>query len=1133
MTSRESEFVENFLFADWEPSLPADCPGQWRISRIQIYQWGTIAGYEDITVPRNGLLLTGPSGSGKSTLLDAISTVMTPDSRTNYNSAAATSTRGDSARNRMSYVRGAYARVAGDADETRNAYLRPEATRSGITLTFANGQGKVWSATRIFYIGSSSTDSQNLNSQFMSLAADVSLAHVMEQVTDSDYKRQLRKLYPAAVWSENSAKFQQILYRETGIGSEVASALLHKTIATKNVANLDQLMREYMLDDPITFQLAKHAVEQFHDLSAAHHDVLEASLQVEHLTPLRDKNTKLQAAEAELDHVTKLSGLLDVYHAQTETDFAAAELTETNQAIAITQAKADQLAQQLQAAEQRRQALQAKVDEIGGNQLARLEEQQKHAKVTQKTIERNLSFIAPGLKIAGCKPPATAAEHVAVNQAAQSEKERLQSRRDERFTELVTAEGQQKELAVQKAKLQAELTSLSSRQTAIPLRSLELRSRLAADLGLQAAAFPFVAELIEVTDKTWRGAIERLLRDYGLTMLVGEEHAQKVAQWVDDHRLTDSGGRGMKLVWEKVPARPEPIDHAPQSDSILQLLQLERTRFATWVQAALYTRFDYRRAESVQELNKYSFALTQAGQIRSKHRYVKDDRFSINDPRNWILGKDNTELIRALQKDLKQTEQDAAELAHQIELAKKYIKDAEDKQAALQDLLRMNWEQLDLPGITAQLAALAADLELLTAPTSDLGKAKKQLAEVLVLQEGLTAEEKTVQRRLGALEGRQTELQQIIARNTDMLAGRSVTGELLRELRRLCQPLPGQKSTALSLAADVAAGRKKLEDRSTAAINRKARLEGELKQIMQRFKDLWPDQSHELIPDLLGLDDYLYRLTTLENDGLPQFKDRFRQLLAQQSQRDLSDLVEEILTAPRKVQTKIQNVNVSLARTPYDSSRKSFLEIRTKTQRSPQATKFLQDVRRITDNQALVKTESDEEAEKRFKNIERLMLTLGKPGSEGDSWRRDVLDTRRHVTFIAVEKTKAEVEINRYESSKGLSGGQSQKLVTFSLAAALRYQLTDFNEGNMPRFGSIVLDEAFDKADMSFTRDSLEVFKTFGFQLILATPLKMISTLEPYVGGVALANLNQETNVTSFKFTPIKTKTKSLAGGNV
>lgn len=85
----------------------------------------------------------------------------------------------------------------------------------------------------------------------------------------------------------------------------------------------------------------------------------------------------------------------------------------------------------------------------------------------------------------------------------------------------------------------------------------------------------------------------------------------------------------------------------------------------------------------------------------------------------------------------------------------------------------------------------------------------------------------------------------------------------------------------------------------------------------------------------------------------------------------------------------------------------------------------------------------------------------------------------------------------------------------------------------MPRFGSIVLDEAFDKADMSFTRDSLEVFKTFGFQLILATPLKMISTLEPYVGGVALANLNQETNVTSFKFTPIKTKTKSLAGGSV
>lgn len=47
----------------------------------------------------------------------------------------------------------------------------------------------------------------------------------------------------------------------------------------------------------------------------------------------------------------------------------------------------------------------------------------------------------------------------------------------------------------------------------------------------------------------------------------------------------------------------------------------------------------------------------------------------------------------------------------------------------------------------------------------------------------------------------------------------------------------------------------------------------------------------------------------------------------------------------------------------------------------------------------------------------------------------------------------------------------------------------------------MVLDEAFDKTDPAFTKAGLEVFHTFGFQLLLATPLKMLQTLEDYVGA--------------------------------
>lgn len=46
-------------------------------------------------------------------------------------------------------------------------------------------------------------------------------------------------------------------------------------------------------------------------------------------------------------------------------------------------------------------------------------------------------------------------------------------------------------------------------------------------------------------------------------------------------------------------------------------------------------------------------------------------------------------------------------------------------------------------------------------------------------------------------------------------------------------------------------------------------------------------------------------------------------------------------------------------------------------------------------------------------------------------------------------------------------------------------------------FSTVVLDEAFDKADAEFTSMAMNIFKTFGFQMIVATPMKSVMTLEP------------------------------------
>jgi len=93
-----------------------------------------------------------------------------------------------------------------------------------------------------------------------------------------------------------------------------------------------------------------------------------------------------------------------------------------------------------------------------------------------------------------------------------------------------------------------------------------------------------------------------------------------------------------------------------------------------------------------------------------------------------------------------------------------------------------------------------------------------------------------------------------------------------------------------------------------------------------------------------------------------------------------------------------------------------------------------------------------------------------------------------------------------YRSGAGKSGGQRQKLAATCLAAALRYQLGG-QDRSLPRFSTVFLDEAFDKADAEFTTMAMNIFKTFGFQMIVATPLKSVMTLEPFIGGACFVHI--------------------------
>jgi len=201
-------------------------------------------------------------------------------------------------------------------------------------------------------------------------------------------------------------------------------------------------------------------------------------------------------------------------------------------------------------------------------------------------------------------------------------------------------------------------------------------------------------------------------------------------------------------------------------------------------------------------------------------------------------------------------------------------------------------------------------------------------------------------------------------------------------------------------------------------------------------------------------------------------------------------------------------VNDSLSKSAFGPN--TWLRIDTKERNLEDVKLFRSIVRDIQDG-ALNETASDStSAEERFLKVRDLVTRLSSATEADGRWRDQVLDVRQQMEFIAREINGDGATVEVYQSGSGKSGGQRQKLATTCLAAALRYQLGG-RTSDYPRFAMIVMDEAFDKADSEFTRKVMEIFNGFGFQMIMATPMKAIMSLEPYIGGACYIGITDRT----------------------
>ncbi|MEG1751404.1 MAG: SbcC/MukB-like Walker B domain-containing protein, partial [Raoultibacter sp.] len=1106
---------------DWptDPIAGEGHPGQWRLARVDVANWGTFCGYHSLPVDRKGLLITGASGSGKSSLLDAITTVLTPPRNRHLNAAARNGSSKGEDRTPVSYLRGAWRHETNEIGEVTCSYLRPNtAIWSGILLRYENGldgcavspdhPSRVTDPVNLLLLFNLKAGC-NTDDGIAQLYAVISGEHTLDEfepyaINGVDF-RKFKSAFPTCkqVFREHSA-FAASLCRHLGIAGPKTLELLHKTQAAKNFGSLDDLFRNFMLDEPKTFAHAKEAVEQFTALSQAHAGVVEQRKQMQHLEPLVALDAQNQTAQHDAEQMQALADALPGYTGQLALDFLQTERDSLQKAT-------DQLTEQLHHAEteqkfarQEFEQAQKSLVDAGGDALNLAESQMLDYQRQRNQVQENRSRLLLDLECARIDEiPRTYTAWQELGRSITKKADAAQAEQEESRDSQYQSYGRVPDLQKSIRATEDELRHLHSRETNIPKRLHQVRMDIASHLGIPPQELPFVGELLSVKPAcaAWRGAIERLLENRAKTLLVTARNIKTVSQFVESRHL------GLRLEFISVPLEIEVPKRSLGEKSLIRKLvvkqHLGHPEYSNWINQHLRDRFDYICVDTPDELENHRFALTIGGQIKRENRYVKDDRHALDDPTKWVLGDDNEEKSERYAKQLKQLKLDLAQAEKTAKALDEQTRRSDELQRANTILKQCNWESYDIARTEDEEKRAIDFYELLKKGSSELTKATAWRDETK--KRCCAADESVNECRLDVASNqrRLAENAQEIAQHTKRSA--SLPRHTAEEATKLFELFKRSDAKFNASVPDIFRVSTEVTGRvgalKTEALGIVQKTRNRIERIMHEYRQEWPLQSADLTESYADKEAYLGIYHQIKASGLPDYEQRFLHVLHDFSQDQITVIASTLRNAFREVKEKLIPVNRSLKLSPYSTT--THLQIRAKDNKTTQVSEFLDALKEIT--QGTWDEKDIASAEARFEKTNAVIKRLKSSESADRAWRKACLDTRQHVSFIANEIDADGSVVNVHSSDTGLSGGQKQKLVIFCLAAALRYQLADEDQP-IPRYGTVVLDEAFDKADPAFARTAMDIFKVFGFHMVLATPYKLISLLSPYLGAIAAAH---------------------------
>jgi uncharacterized protein YPO0396 len=1077
----------------------------FRLTRLEVFNWGTF----DSRVwtlqldGRNGLL-TGDIGSGKSTLVDAITTLLVPAHRIAYNKAAGADSKERSLR---SYVLGNYKSERNEATgASKPVSLRDHNSYSVILGVFHNaGYDQTVSLAQVFWM----KESQGQPARFF-LGAEKALSIASDFANfGSDIAKLRKKLRGlGAELHDSFPPYAAWFRRRFGIENDQALELFHQTVSMKSVGNLTDFVRSHMLEPFEVTPRIQSLIGHFDDLNRAHQAVLKAQQQVELLTPLVADCSRHSGLAAEVEHLRYCREGL-------RTHFAVLKLGLLDKRLGLLNeewVKVDGQVRRFDAVreEQNRQLdeLKQAINSNGGDRLERLAadiHKKEQLRDTRKAKADRYEALT-----------AVLGERVAVDILAfVSQRGQFKVWREE--VRNLDAELQnaltEHAVTLRQGKLEhdqrtVEIDSLKRRRSNIDDTQIQIRAAMCAALGLDVEDMPFAGELIQVREdeRDWEGAAERILRGFGMSLLVPDAYYKDVAEWVDNSHL-----RG-RLVYFHV--RPRKVGELPElhRDSLVRKLSIKPdSPHYDWLERELAHRFDVACCATQEQFRRETRAITRTGQIKDPTgRHEKDDRHRIDDRGRYVLGWSNSAKIAALESKRSELEIRLGKVGSQIG---KIEGDRNGLQNRIDALTRLeeftSFEELDWTSVAAEIASLGDELKKLESASDVLKQLNERLRELQQTLKDTETELRGAHDKRSKAEQRRSDAQDL-RQQTAILIGDSIADAALSAKLEIMR---GEALGEHQLTVESCDNREQdvrtwLQAQIDSEDQKLKRLAEKIIKSMAFFKDEFKLETADMDASLEAAFEYENMLAQLNRDDLPRFVARFKDLLNVNTINEIANFNAQLARERETIKERIAHINKSLGEIDYNPGRYIVLE----SQASPDAEirDFQQELRACTEG-AVTGSDDAQYSEAKFLQVKAIIDRFrGREGlSEQDRrWTAKVTDVRNWFLFAASERWREDnAEHEHYSDSGGKSGGQKEKLAYTILAASLAYQFgLEWGAARSRSFRFVVIDEAFGRGSDESAQYGLKLFRQLNLQLLIVTPLQKIHIIEPFVSSVGFVH---------------------------